>query len=102
MSDKSIIEDRDTIRNSGTTALSFPDNQEIPAIYIVNNDGTESLVPKTTRGNRVTDHAISARFTLRQGKNILCVFNEAYQPKGINLGTETTSPSVERKIASDL
>ncbi|WP_375606523.1 P-type conjugative transfer protein VirB9 [Bartonella sp. AC142YNZD] len=88
--------------NGKTTTFTFPDNQEIPAIYIVNNDGTESLVPKTTRGNMVIIHAISARFTLRQGKNILCVFNEAYQPKGVNPGTGTTSPAVERKIASDL
>ncbi|WP_375635052.1 P-type conjugative transfer protein VirB9 [Bartonella sp. MM100QHHN] len=88
--------------NGKTTTFTFPDNQEIPAIYIVSNDGTESLVPKTTRGNMVIVHAISARFTLRQGRNVLCVFNEAYQPKGVNPGTGTTSPAVERKIASDL
>nr|WP_015060433.1 P-type conjugative transfer protein VirB9 [Bartonella sp. TT0105]ADN97085.1 VblB9 protein [Bartonella sp. TT0105] len=88
--------------NGKTTTFSFLSNQEIPAIYIVGNDGTESLVPKTTRGNMVIVHAISARFTLRQGKNVLCIFNEAYQPKGINPDTGTTSPSVERKIASDL
>ncbi|WP_317992837.1 P-type conjugative transfer protein VirB9 [Bartonella gliris] len=88
--------------NGKTTTFTFPDNQEIPAIYIVGNDGTESLVPKTTKGNMVIVHAISARFTLRQGRNVLCVFNEAYQRQGINPGTGTTSPSVERKIASDL
>ncbi len=88
--------------NGKTTTFTFPDNQEIPAIYIVNSDGTESLVPKTTKGNMVIVHAISSRFTLRYGRNVLCVFNEAYQQKGINPGTGTTSPSVERKIASDL
>ncbi|WP_375617888.1 MULTISPECIES: P-type conjugative transfer protein VirB9 [unclassified Bartonella] len=88
--------------NGKTTTFTFPDNQEIPAIYIVSNDGTEALVPKTTRSNMVIVHAISARFTLRQGKNVLCVFNEAYQPKGVNPGTGTTSPAVERKIVSDL
>ncbi|WP_142416038.1 P-type conjugative transfer protein VirB9 [Bartonella massiliensis] len=88
--------------NGKTTTFTFPDNQEIPAIYIVNSDGTESLVPKTTKGNMVIIHAISARFTLRNGKNVLCIFNEAYQQKGINPETGTTSPSVERKVASDL
>lgn len=88
--------------NGKTTTFTFPDNQEIPAIYIVGSDGTESLVPKTTKGNMVIVHAISARFTLRNGRNVLCIFNEAYQQKGINPGTGTTSPSVERKVASDL
>ncbi|WP_212112517.1 P-type conjugative transfer protein VirB9 [Bartonella queenslandensis] len=98
----SILEPSTVYDNGKTTTFSFPENQEIPAIYIVGNDGTESLVPKTTKGNMVIVHAISARFTLRQGKNVLCIFNEAYQPKGINPDTGTTSPSVERKIASDL
>ncbi|WP_156851386.1 P-type conjugative transfer protein VirB9 [Bartonella refiksaydamii] len=88
--------------NGKTTTFTFPDNQEIPAIYIISSDGTESLVPKTTNGNMVIVHAIGSRFTLRHGKNVLCIFNEAYQRQGINPKTGTTSPSVERKIASDL
>ncbi|WP_019223226.1 P-type conjugative transfer protein VirB9 [Bartonella rattaustraliani] len=96
-----ILEPSSVYDNGKTTTFSFPDNQEIPAIYIVNNDGTESLVPKTTRGNMVIVHAISARFTLRQGRNVLCIFNEAYQPKGINPDTGTTSPSVERQIVAN-
>ncbi|UNE53885.1 P-type conjugative transfer protein VirB9 [Bartonella machadoae] len=88
--------------NGKTTTFTFPDNQEIPAIYIVSSDGTESLVPKTTKGNMVIVHAISSRFTLRHGRNVLCIFNEAYQRQGTNPGTGTTSPSVERKVASDL
>ncbi|WP_273755029.1 P-type conjugative transfer protein VirB9 [Bartonella sp. MM73XJBT.G] len=98
----SNLEPSSVYDNGKTTTFTFPENQEIPAIYIVSSDGTESLVPKTTRGNMVIVHAISARFTLRQGRNVLCIFNEAYQPKGINPDTGTTSPSVERKIASDL
>ncbi len=88
--------------NGKTITFTFPDNQEIPAIYIISSDGTESLVPKTTNGNMVIVHAIGSRFTLRHGKNVLCIFNEAYQRQGINPKTGTTSPSVERKIASDL
>ncbi|EJF76701.1 P-type conjugative transfer protein VirB9 [Bartonella sp. DB5-6] len=88
--------------NGKTTTFTFPNNQEIPAIYIVSSDGTESLVPKTTKGNMVIVHAISSKFTLRHGRNVLCIFNEAYQQQGINPNTGTTSPSVERKIASDL
>ncbi|EJF86832.1 hypothetical protein MCW_00055 [Cardidatus Bartonella washoeensis 085-0475] len=88
--------------NGKTTTFTFPDNQEIPAIYIVSSDGIESLIPKTTKDNMVIVHAISAHFTLRHGRNILCVFNEAYQKQGTNPGTGITSPSVERKIASDL
>ena len=70
----------------------------MPAIYIENSDGSESLVPKSVDGNLVIVHAISRKFILRRGKDVLCVFNEAYDRVGINPGTNTTSPSVERVV----
>lgn len=84
--------------NGKVTTFAFVGNQEMPAIYIENSDGSESLVPKSVDGNLVLVHAISRKFILRRGGDVLCVFNEAYDRVGINPDTDTTSPSVERVL----
>ncbi|MBB3428241.1 type IV secretion system protein VirB9 [Rhizobium sp. BK312] len=82
--------------NGKITTIAFSGNQEIPAIYMENSDGTESLVPKSVSGDLVLVHAIGRKFILRRGGDVLCIFNEAYDPMGIDPNTNTTSPSVER------
>ncbi|TKV70716.1 P-type conjugative transfer protein VirB9 [Rhizobium sp. AU243] len=84
--------------NGKVTTFAFTGNQEMPAIYMENSDSSESLVPKSVDGNLVLVHAISRKFVLRRGGDVLCVFNEAYDRVGINPGTNTTSPSVERVV----
>lgn len=95
------LEPQSVYDNGKITAFAFTGNQEMPAIYIENSDGTESLVPKSVDGNLVLVHAISRKFTLRRGGDVLCVFNEAYDRVGINPDTNTTSPSVERVVTTD-
>lgn len=92
------IEPQAVYDNGKVTTFAFSGNQEMPAIYIENSDGTESLVPKTVQGDLVMVHAISRKFILRRGSDTLCIFNEAYSPVGVNPGTNTTSPSVERVV----
>lgn len=87
--------------NGKVTTFAFVGNQEMPAIYIENSDGSESLVPKSVDGNLVLAHAIGRKFILRRGRDVLCVFNEAYDRAGINPDTNTTSPSVERIVRTD-
>ena len=87
--------------NGKITTFVFPENMVIPAIYLVQGDGTESLVPKTVSGGEVRVHARAAKFILRQGDEALCVFNEAYVPEGFATGTMTTSPAVERLTRDD-
>ncbi|QND17615.1 P-type conjugative transfer protein VirB9 (plasmid) [Rhizobium leguminosarum bv. trifolii] len=84
--------------NGKVTTFAFAGNQEMPAIYMENSDGSESLVPKSVENNLVLVHAISRKFILRRGGDVLCVFNEAYDRIGINPKTNTTSPSVERVV----
>lgn len=84
--------------NGKVTTFAFVGNQEMPAIYMENSDGSESLVPKSVDSNLVLVHAISRKFILRRGGDVLCVFNEAYDRVGINPDTNTTSPSVERIV----
>jgi type IV secretion system protein VirB9 len=55
------------------------------------------LVPKDVRGELVVVHATAKEFRLRKGDNVLCIFNEAFDAVGVNPGTNTTSPSIERR-----
>ena len=95
------LEPQSVYDNGKITIFAFVGNQEMPAIYIENPDGSESLVSKSVDGNLVMVHAISSKFILRRGKDVLCVFNEAYSRVGINPDTNTTSPSVERVVRSE-
>ncbi len=95
------LEPQSVYDNGKITTFAFIGNQEMPAIYMENSDGSESLVPKSVDGNLVMVHSISRKFILRRGKDVLCVFNEAYDRVGINPDTNTTSPSVERVVKTD-
>lgn len=95
------LEPQSVYDNGKITTFAFIGNQEMPAIYIENSDGSESLVPKSVDGNLVLVHAVSRKFILRRGGDVLCVFNEAYDRVGINPDTNTTSPSVERVVKTE-
>ena len=94
----SALEPQAVYDNGKVTTFSFAGNQEMPAIYMENSDGSESLVPKSVENNLVLVHAISRKFILRRGGDVLCVFNEAYDRICIDPDTNTTSPSVERVV----
>ncbi|WP_407965007.1 P-type conjugative transfer protein VirB9 [Bartonella sp. C271] len=93
-----LIEPSSVYDNGRTTTFTFLGNNEIPAIYLVSLDGQETIVPKSIKGNQVIVHAIAMQFTLRRGNEVLCIFNKGFIPRGINPGTGTTSPSVQREI----
>ncbi|MEI2298714.1 P-type conjugative transfer protein VirB9 [Ensifer sp. MJa1] len=95
------LEPHSVYDNGKVTTFAFVGNQEMPAIYIENSDGSESLVPKSVDGNLVLAHAISRKFILRSGRDVLCVFNESYDRAGMNPDTNTSSPSVERVVRTD-
>ncbi|WP_395943325.1 TrbG/VirB9 family P-type conjugative transfer protein [Brevundimonas sp.] len=84
--------------NGRFTVLRFPANQPIPAIYAVSSEGVESLVPFDVRGEFVVVHAVSSGLRLRRGGAVLCIFNDAYEPRGVATGTGTASPSVDRTV----
>ena len=82
--------------NGQHTMFTFAGNQEIPAIYLADDKGKEELVPKTVEGHRVIVHAIGPKFVLRRGDEVMCVFNERFDPIGIDPGTRTVSAGVAR------
>ena len=82
--------------NGQFTVLRFPANQELPSFFTTNPDGTESQVPFDVRAEFVVIHTVAPKLVLRRGKEVLCVFNEAVQPYGVNHGTNTASSTVDR------
>lgn len=88
--------------NGRSTIFEFPGNVDMPAIYAVtaseDDTGSEELVPNTVQGRRVVIHAISQKFVLRQGLEVMCVYNEHYNAVGVNHGTQTASPTVVRTL----
>lgn len=82
------------------TSFIFAGNRALPAIYQILENGEESLVPGDVRegGQKIVIHGIARQFVLRSGKQVLCVYNEAYDPVGVHFGTGTISPSVSREM----
>jgi type IV secretion system protein VirB9 len=78
------------------TTFRFAGNREVPAIYLIASDGSETLAAKDVRGELVIVHATARAFRLRKGGDVLCVYNEAFDPVGVNTGTNTMSPGVAR------
>jgi len=82
--------------NGRFTVMRFPGDQQVPAIYQVEPSGTESLIPFDVRGEFVVVHAVVQQLRLRRGRDVLCIYNQAFEPYGVNPGTGTTAPDVQR------
>ncbi|MGA0608344.1 P-type conjugative transfer protein VirB9 [Phenylobacterium sp. VNQ135] len=82
--------------NGRFTVLRFPGNQQVPAIYQVESTGTESLVPFDVRGEFVVVHAVVRQLRLRRGREVLCIWNQRFEPHGFATGTGTAASDVER------
>ena len=82
--------------NGRFTVMRFPANQQVPAIYQVESSGTESLIPFDVRGEFVVVHAVVRQLRLRRGRDVLCIYNQAFEPYGVNPATGTAAPDVQR------
>lgn len=83
------------------TYLTFNNNKDMPAVYIINEDGSESLVNTSIdpeHPDTIQVHKVARRLILRKGNNVACIFNQSYKAVGISNVTGTTSPNVIRKI----
>lgn len=83
------------------TYLKFSANQDMPTIYMVDEDGQESLVNFTVTGksNQVLKvHKVYDKFYIRAGNRVLALYNEDYDFMGVPNSTGTSSPAVQRVI----
>jgi type IV secretion system protein VirB9 len=82
--------------NGRFTVLRFPANQPVPTLYEVGADKAESVVPFDVRGEFVVVHAVARELRLRRGREVLCIFNDAFDAYGRNPGTGTAASDVVR------
>lgn len=82
--------------NGRFTLLRFPGGQPIPSLYQVAPDGSESLAAFDVRGEFVVVHGVAARFRLRRGHAVLCVYNNGPTAPGPSGAAHTASNNVER------
>ena len=82
--------------NGRFTVLRFPGVQALPVVLEVGEDGSERLIPYDVRGEFVVIHGVTRGLRLRRGQSVLCLFNDAYDARGVGVGTGTASPAVDR------
>ena len=78
------------------TRLTFAGRAEIPAVFVRNDDGTESLVNSSVEADQVVLHRVAGTFVLRRGRLVGCVTNRSFSGGGERLPTGTISETVER------
>lgn len=96
----SAIEPTEVSDNGRQTAFRFPGNMRLPTIYTAAPDGTETIVPYTMVKDVAVVQAAASVFTLRDGNEVLRIFNHGFDPVGRNPGTGTGSPELSRKVRS--
>jgi type IV secretion system protein VirB9 len=78
------------------TWLRFAARAELPAIFVRNDDGTESLLNFNIENGDVVVHRVAPRFIVRRGKLTGCIVNAGYSGSGERVKSGTVSPAVER------
>lgn len=64
------------------TYFEFPRNSKMPAIFSVDSSGFESMVNFRVVGDYFVVEEVGNRFTLRNGADVACIFNEEfYKPR---------------------
>jgi type IV secretion system protein VirB9 len=78
------------------THLRFNPRRELPAIFVSNEDGSESLLNFSVQSGEVVIHRVAGRFVVRRGKLQGCVVNKGFVGTGRELQSGTVVPDVER------
>ena len=92
------LEPSEVTDNGQFTLMRFPRNQPIPSIFVVNEDGSEAIVPYDVRDEFVVIHQLSRQFRLRRGNSLLCIWNNAFDRFGLDVSSGTASPDIEKVI----
>jgi type IV secretion system protein VirB9 len=78
------------------TRLRFGAHAELPAVFVRNDDGSESLLNFSMDGADLVVHRVAHRFILRRGALAGCIVNQGFTGGGARLESGTVSPGVER------
>ena len=83
------------------TYFRFPGNREVPAVFHVLGDGSETLVNARMEDDLLVVDRVSRRLMLRSGSAVVGVWNEAFDLDGVPPGDGTTVPGVQRTFKAE-
>jgi type IV secretion system protein VirB9 len=83
------------------TYLRFPGNREVPAVFHVLGDGSETVVNARMEDDLLVVDRVSRRLMLRAGSAVVGLWNEAFDIDGTPPGGGTTVPGVQRVLKAD-
>lgn len=78
------------------TRLTFAAKAEQPGIFVLNEDGSESLLNFSMDGDEVVIHRVVRQLVVRRGKLTGLIVNKSFSGSGDRLESRTVSPSVKR------
>jgi len=84
------------------TRLKFSASSDLPAIFVRNEDDSESLLNFSMDAGDVILHRVAQRFILRRGRLTGCIVNQAYSGGGRRLDSGTVAPEVERRVQGSM
>jgi type IV secretion system protein VirB9 len=82
------------------TYLKFPNNREVPAVFHVLPDGSETVVNARMEGDLLVADRVSRRLMLRAGSAVVGVWNDAFDLDGVPPAYGTTVSGVDRVLRS--
>ena len=80
------------------TYLRFPGNREVPAVFDVLGDGSETLVNARMEDDLLVVDRVTRRLMLRAGNAVVGLWNEAFDLEGAPPEQGTTVPGVQRVL----
>ena len=83
------------------TYFRFPGNREVPAVFHVLGDGSETLVNTRMEDDLLVVDRVSRRLMLRAGSAVVGVWNEAFDLDGVPPAGGTTVPGVQRALKAE-
>jgi type IV secretion system protein VirB9 len=83
------------------THLRFSRRRDMPALFLRNEDGSESLLNFHVEHDEVIVHRVVQRLILRRGALVGCVVNRSYGRQAGASASATISPQVRRDLQDD-
>ncbi len=83
------------------TYLRIPNHREIPTVFRVTADGTESMVNTHMEGDNkdtIVIHGVAKRYVLRLSSQVVGIWNDAYDIEGVSPKNGTVTLGVTRKV----
>ena len=84
--------------NGVLTRLTFSAAKPLPVAFIIENDGTESIVDSHMDGDTMVLHRVADKIILRRGNMVAGISNHNVNRVGMSSPTGTVSDKVQRNV----